>query len=333
MFYFRKSDVPIVHGHITFIDSPWALTGISQQQFWNNYKVHNYGDGTAVGILSLCISDWNTPGLNGKTAAQCSSTDEIAREVWAQVKLSLPKLPAFEQLHGYYLDQDIIIQPHEPTTNKEPLFTCTVNSWENRPFTSIEIPNLKLASDYVRGYTIVPTMELANESARRAVNSILVDLFRSDLCSLYPFYELALFKTIQIVDKWRFEHKMDVHRGLLIPMDFATTPSVNITCKVSYANEMRKFTLEMFEEKMFFTHMKVCIAELFRLSSEQESCLVIKYVDNEGDYITIAGYWDIKEAIKSISNHILRLTITLAMQPVVYDESVGRCIELHKNQL
>jgi len=132
------------------------------------------------------------------------------------------------------------------------------------------------------------------------------------------------------VDKWRFEHKMDVHSGLLPPMDFVTTSSVNITCKVSCGNEIRRFTLEMFEEKMFYTHMKARIVELFRLDSEQEYRLVIKYVDNEGDLITIAGYWDVKESIKSISNHILRLKITLAAQPVVYDESVAKFIELYK---
>ena len=32
-FYLRR-DVPMVHGHMIHIDTPWALTSISQLQFW-----------------------------------------------------------------------------------------------------------------------------------------------------------------------------------------------------------------------------------------------------------------------------------------------------------
>jgi len=33
-FYLSK-DEPIVNGHVIYLDSPWALTSISQRQFWN----------------------------------------------------------------------------------------------------------------------------------------------------------------------------------------------------------------------------------------------------------------------------------------------------------
>ena len=52
------------------------------------------------------------------------------------------------------------------------------------------IPNLFLASDYVRTYTDLATMEGANEAARRAVNGLLdaVD-FAGSRCELWPLHE------------------------------------------------------------------------------------------------------------------------------------------------
>ena len=31
---YLTEDVPIAHGHTIYVDSPWALTSISQAQFW-----------------------------------------------------------------------------------------------------------------------------------------------------------------------------------------------------------------------------------------------------------------------------------------------------------
>ena len=57
--------------------------------------------------------------------------------------------------------------------NLEPLLVNTVGSWAWRPNAATAIENLFLASDYVRTYTDLATMEGANEAARRAVNGIL----------------------------------------------------------------------------------------------------------------------------------------------------------------
>lgn len=32
--FFLLNDVPVVHGHVIYIDSAWSLTSISQRQFW-----------------------------------------------------------------------------------------------------------------------------------------------------------------------------------------------------------------------------------------------------------------------------------------------------------
>ena len=88
-FYLRKP-VDITHGHVTFVDAPWALTALTQAQFWAERDfAADYGDGEAVDCLSVDISDWDTPGiLYGKPAKRCTQA-EIKREVWAQIKAHL----------------------------------------------------------------------------------------------------------------------------------------------------------------------------------------------------------------------------------------------------
>ena len=36
--FYLTRDVPITHGHIIFVDSPWALTAVSQRQFWHRNR-------------------------------------------------------------------------------------------------------------------------------------------------------------------------------------------------------------------------------------------------------------------------------------------------------
>jgi len=201
--FYLKKDCHIVNGHFNFVDTKWALAGISQAQFWTQ-NLSNYGDGQVAGIISVCISDWDTPGLFGKPAKLCSTRDEVARDVWAQIKKALskevPKLPEFEELHSFYLDEDIILQPPN-SYNNEPLLINNVHSWEFRPDAFTEINNLFLASDYVRTYTDCASMECANEAARRAVNAILLEEKRVDFCELWELYCPKIFKQFRIIDE------------------------------------------------------------------------------------------------------------------------------------
>ena len=75
--------------------------------------------------------------------------------------------------------------------NLEPLLVNTAGSWASRPEPGLpEVDNLFLASDYVRTFTDLATMEGANEAARRAVNAIL-DASGSDRerCDVWPLSE------------------------------------------------------------------------------------------------------------------------------------------------
>ena len=78
--YYLKRAVPISHGHAAYMDAPWALTSISQAQFWKERNfARDYGDGRAVDCLSVDVSDWDTPGSQGKSARRSSPDEVVAR--------------------------------------------------------------------------------------------------------------------------------------------------------------------------------------------------------------------------------------------------------------
>jgi 15-cis-phytoene desaturase len=208
--FFLERDVPVVHGHTIYIDSPWALTSISQRQFWRPNALGQYGDGRVGGILSIDISDWNSPGiLYGKPAMQCSA-EEIKNEVWAQVKEHL-NVESAQQLEDsnllhWFLDPDIEFPNPTHVTNLEPLLINTAGSLMYRPEAYTEIPNLFLASDYVRTYTDLASMEAANEAARRATNAILErEGSTAPRAALWRLEEPSFFEPMRVYDRLRFQ--------------------------------------------------------------------------------------------------------------------------------
>jgi uncharacterized protein with NAD-binding domain and iron-sulfur cluster len=204
---YLTEDVPLAHGHSIYVDSPWALTSISQAQFWRNVSLSGYGDGKVRGIISIDISEWGEKGLNGKAAKDCTP-EEIKSEVWEQLKRSVNYGDAAilrdEHLHSFSLDPSL--SRHEDTTaNEEPLLVNLVDTWKLRPEAVTKIPNLFLAADYVRTFTDLATMEAANEAARRAVNGIL-DAAQSAAarCGIWDLYEPEIFAPWRELDLIRY---------------------------------------------------------------------------------------------------------------------------------
>ena len=153
------------------------------------------------------ISEWEEPGLNGKTAKDCTP-EEIKAEVWEQLKRSVNygdvAILKDEQLHSFSLDPSL--SRHAGTTaNEEPLLVNLVDTWKLRPEAVSRIPNLFLASDYVRTYTDLATMEAANEAARRAVNGIL-DAAGSGAarCGVWQLHEPEIFAPWRELDFIRY---------------------------------------------------------------------------------------------------------------------------------
>lgn len=206
-FYLRRP-ATISRGHTAYIDAPWSLTSITQNQLWTR-KLPEYGDGTVADCLSVDISDWNTPGvLYGKTAKECTH-EEIARETWAQLRQHLDDNESTlrdADLHSWFLDPGVTWQGDQRrNVNEDPLLINTAGSWEHRPTAHGGVENLFLAGDYVRTDVDLATMEGANESARSAVNALL-DVVGSDAprCRTYRMYRAVELEPLRALDADRW---------------------------------------------------------------------------------------------------------------------------------
>ena len=244
MQFYLKEDIRIARGHMMVINSPWAVTAISQPQFWDRIKMAEYGNGEVKGIISVDISDWGQTGYNGKAAKDCTK-QEIMEEVWCQLSLGLrdnnkPLLSA-DMVVACNLDRDInytpataedekmdvsklkdcdpsILTGFRPlqvpglnkedfkTVDKEPLLVNNTRTWDLRPEAYCNIPNLFFASDYVRTHTDLATMEGANEAARRAVN-VIIERSGSTAakCEIWNLHEPWLLWPFRWYDKRRFD--------------------------------------------------------------------------------------------------------------------------------
>ncbi|MBV8771366.1 MAG: FAD-dependent oxidoreductase, partial [Deltaproteobacteria bacterium] len=108
----------------------------------------------------------------------------------------------------WHLDSDIEDHDHSGDNhtrrciNREPLLINTVGAWASRPEAVTSIPNLFLASDYVRTHSNLATMEGANEAARHAVNGILDASGSSALkCSIWPLHRSPFLAPLRELDR------------------------------------------------------------------------------------------------------------------------------------
>lgn len=213
--YYLDRDIQLAKGHVIFIDSPWAITAISQTQFWPGFDLSKYGNGMAKGIISVDVSDWFTKGLNGKIAKDCT-LKEIIEEVWNQMEKSLNingnTIIDRSMIVATHVDCDIseeaqqLLNDFTSEHNSEPLLVNTANSWSKRPEASTGIRNFFLASDYVRTYTDLATMEGANEAARRAVNGIIAKSgSNAAYCKIWKLHEPGVFAVLRWLDRIRYE--------------------------------------------------------------------------------------------------------------------------------
>ncbi|MGH7619281.1 MAG: hydroxysqualene dehydroxylase [Gemmatimonadaceae bacterium] len=180
--FFLYEDVQVARGHLLFPDAPWALTAISQPQFWRESLgpfSRAFGAGDVSGLLSVDISEWNTPGTFVKKKAIDCTKEEVKEEVWRHLEAGLNG-PARDQqlltdamLHSWHLDDDLDYSTGLPAVNRSGLLIHPPGSWASRPEAASAVPNLSFAADYVRTHTDLASMEAASEAGRRATNAIL----------------------------------------------------------------------------------------------------------------------------------------------------------------
>ncbi len=220
--FFITEQMDINHGHIIYADSDWAVTSISQLEFWDKQWVSQNIDSRIKHILSVDVSDWkNKSRFSNLRAEDAESKQQIKDEVLQQINQSLKKCNnlAFDEKRNvltYFLDHSISIakrkpaEPGEDNTeliNEEPLLVNVAGTWDKRPKANTRIPNLFLASDYVQTNTDLATMEGANEAARRAVNGILDFTGYNGAkgkCKIFNLYNPFILLPFQMIDRLRY---------------------------------------------------------------------------------------------------------------------------------
>ncbi len=213
--FYLSEPVDLTRGHQVYADAPWALTSISQRQFWHEYDLEARSDGEVEGVLSVIASDWDTPGMcYDKPARECTRA-EISTDIWEQLKAHLnadePRLTD-DMLVDWFLDPAIVeIDDSSAATdgdvveNRSPLLINTVGSLRNRPPADVGVENLTLASDYVRTNSDLASMESANEAGRRAANAILDRHgLRGSRARLWTLEEPVVFEPFKREDRFRY---------------------------------------------------------------------------------------------------------------------------------
>ncbi|ELY79203.1 hydroxysqualene dehydroxylase [Natrinema gari] len=204
--FYLSEDVELTRGHQVYADAPWALTSISQRQFWTDYDLETRGPDDVEGVLSVIASDWDTPGIVHEKPARDCTREEIAAEVWAQLKTHLngaDRRLRDDMLVEWFLDPSIV-ETETGVENRSPLLINTVGSLRNRPPADVGVRNLTLASDYVRTNTDLASMESANEAGRRAANAVLDRRGGRGRARIWELREPAVFEPLKRQDRLRY---------------------------------------------------------------------------------------------------------------------------------
>lgn len=209
--FFLRRDVRLAGGHIVFPDSPWALTAISQPQFWRETVgefARHYGDGEVAGLISVDVSEWSRSGTHIPKPARECTRNEVFAEVWWQLKAALngtgpeQQVLTDEMLHSWHLDADLDYSSGVPPRNRSPLLIHPPGSWAARPEAAGQVPNLYFAADFVRTHTDIASMEAACEAGRRAANAILDrEGSTPSRAAIWPLEEPALFEPWKRLDQ------------------------------------------------------------------------------------------------------------------------------------
>lgn len=177
--YYFDADVHPTKGHTVYIDSPWALSSLSQLSFWTGARreVDGYR-----GIVSVDVCDFFAEGNNGKKLWESTRT-EIAKEVWSQIAASLPKednANADAEPRYFHITNLIRFDKDEkPVEDMCGYLVARPGEWADRPGDlgkpgyAVAGGKWVLAGTYMKTWTRLTTMEAANESGRRAVNALL----------------------------------------------------------------------------------------------------------------------------------------------------------------
>jgi NAD(P)-binding Rossmann-like domain/Flavin containing amine oxidoreductase len=150
--YFKKKLPNIPKGVVLLLDSRHELSFVDTSQLWPQDPATN------VTALNVVLSDFR-----------------IFSDWRGEEEIEAIKNYVFDDLKNYiqFDDDDIDHERcHFQTNTEEELFLNEVGSWEFRPETTCEIPNLFIAGDYCRTPIDVVTIESAVTSGLMAAETI-----------------------------------------------------------------------------------------------------------------------------------------------------------------
>ena len=249
--YYFRSDVKFVPGHTVFPDSAWGLSAIAQPQFWT--RPRGSWDGY-LGLISVDIGNWHAESPVTKKCAWDSTKQEIAEEVWRQIRATLPETARVPEPILYHLDDNIEFATDGPRAglpvkNATPLVINRTGRFDDRPGTpchyQIHEDSIVFAGTYMQTYTRMTTMEAANESGRHAVNAILkAEEFAGDRCMIADpeQFEIEDLKWLVEIDHGLWElglpHFLDILRVEELP-DLLYDPAALARLLASYLRDIR----------------------------------------------------------------------------------------------
>ena len=205
--YYTKKPFHMIRGHLTFIDAPWALTALTQAQFWDAATSPTT---TATDPARQLLDRHLRLGHAGdrlRQAGQAVHAEAGGEGGAEQIKLHLndngEEILTDDMIDSWHLDPAIKWHPARGrNSNDEPLLVNTVGTWEKRPTAKTEIPNLFLAGDYVQTDVDLATMEGANEAGRVAVNALLeASGSKAEPAAMYKLYDPPEFEAAKAVDR------------------------------------------------------------------------------------------------------------------------------------
>ena len=209
-------DRPMVEGHMVYPGAPWAITSVSQAQFWSRTYTAplaaTFGTPGLQGIVSAIVSAWDTPAPRLGKAPQACTAEEIARETFAQIIEHSGATMSWDQVLAWNVDRDVRFSPGSafcPT----PLWVSPAGSFLHRPLPDPGLGNFFVASDWARTDTDVGSMESADEAARWVVRALARTFAdppaESELPVVRPIRLWPALEAARAVDQWLFDHGVD----------------------------------------------------------------------------------------------------------------------------
>jgi 15-cis-phytoene desaturase len=174
--FFLSQPADITEGHVLYPNSAWALTSVSQGQFWRRSFRHSLAETFGIDgledVISVIISAWEHPASTGKAPQDCSE-QELIEETLAQINSGLGpehRIDSSRILHAR-VDTKVTFGAGAARCTT-PLWVSPSGSYLLRPHPDHGAENFFIASDWARTETDVGTMESADEAGRAAAAGI-----------------------------------------------------------------------------------------------------------------------------------------------------------------